>query len=594
MEPKFNETATKEEIVETIQAWVKESRPYHDELLRAQQKCLKYYRGNQTDRDEIPPYNSNTVYNRIFEGTETLVPIVTGTAQQFIAIPGEDSEVAIKNAQALQKVLTRKYTDLEIQKKLEVSVRDVLLKRFGVLEWGWDIETDDLGVWVQDPRLVLIPRLRSDAHDLPYAMLIEEYDYQELTDNFPDVKPDDLKKGKQLSQVDTGNPKNSEEIYQVLRVMTKDYWVWVQENTILKRMVNPYYDYKGEEVATRETRPNGKIRKRSYRRFFNHLDKPMIPFVYFTPFTTGEAPVSEISLAEVVIPIQDDINTQKRQIVNNLVRMGNGQVYVDANSLPQEIIDQISSEPGLVLVGTNLASENRIRREPGVSLPSSHFANLQASLAAFDNVYGTHGSLRGAGGDSKTLGGQVINRQQDLSRVDQITREVNRGLNRLVDGLTQLMKMFYDTAHVIPLIGRDGSIEFLRFTRNNIDDGVILETKSGAPVLLDPIARSNRAVQLWQLGAIDPEMMFEEMDFPDPQTAAKKLASWKTGQLLLESDLRIKEAANAVAQKQAADAASAASAPPNRKAETPNDARSRAEAGMSQGGKSSLPGNIKV
>jgi len=177
---KFDESATDDDLIITKNAWLRESRPYHDELLMHQEKCLKYYKGDQTERLQVQSYNSDVVYNRVFEGTETLVPIITGSAHQFLALPGVDSEVAIKNAQQLQKVLARKYTDLDIQKLNEGVARDMILKRFGVLEWGWDIQTDDVCVWWIDPRLVLIPRLRCPANKLPYVGVIEEYSEWEI------------------------------------------------------------------------------------------------------------------------------------------------------------------------------------------------------------------------------------------------------------------------------------------------------------------------------------------------------------------------------------------------------------------------------
>lgn len=607
---RFDATASDTQLVEAKNAWLIESRSYHDEMLMQQRKCLEYYLGNQTRRNEIPLFNSNTVYNRIFEATETIVPITTGSAHQFLAIPGEDSEVSIENAKALQKVLARKYTDLEVQKKLETIVRDMILKRFGVMEWGWDNDIDDLGVWTIDPKLVLIPRLRCPANKLPYVMVVEEYTLYELKENFPGFDVTKLTSGKYVgdvtntgnnagSTIDTGDSKNSNSVYVVLKVLTDEYWAWMQGDIVLKREPNPYWDFEGEDKTestpyiTKKGKPM--VRKSTTKRFYNHLDKPTKNLIFFAPFTTGDSPVANTSLAEIAIPIQDDINVQKRQISNNLVRMGNGQVYIDSDALPQEIIDQITSEPGLTLVGKNLASENRIRREPGVALPSAHFANLAASIAAFDNIFGTHGGVRG-NSESKTLGGQVIDRQQDLSRIDQITRELNHGMNELADGLTQLMKLFYDTPQVIRLIGKDGSIEFMRFTRDRIDNAVVIETKSGTPIMLDPQARSNRAIQLWQLGGIDPESFFEELSFADPQDMAKKLMAYKNGQLLLESQIKQEEAA--AAAQAGADANSAVDGGgggmPMRKAETPNDAAARATRDISGAGRTDLRGVMKT
>src|SRR3990167_536840 len=136
---KLTEITSEEDLVTIVNEWIKESRNYHDEMLLKQNEMVKYYKGDQTDRDEIPAFNSNSVYNRIYEATETIIPVITGAAHQFLAIPGEESELSVKRAQKVQKVLSRKYEDLEIVRHLENTTRDIILKRFGVLKWYWNV-----------------------------------------------------------------------------------------------------------------------------------------------------------------------------------------------------------------------------------------------------------------------------------------------------------------------------------------------------------------------------------------------------------------------------------------------------------------------
>ena len=115
-----------------------------------------------------------------------------------------------------------------------------------------------------------------------------------------------------------------------------------------------------------------------------------------------------------------------------------------------------------------------------------------------------------------------------------MTREVNRGVYQLANGIVQLVKMFYDKNKVRSYIGDEG-VTFLKFNGDKVQKGTKIIVRDGQPVILDPQARFNQAIQLWQLGAIDPETLFEMLEFPDPQTAAKKTASWRAGQLLLGS-----------------------------------------------------------
>lgn len=600
---KFSEDASEEELVDTIDSWVSESRSYHDMMLMRQNQCVRYYLGNQTDLQDVPPFNSNSVYNRIFESTETIVPIVAGTAHQFLCVPGEENEKAIERAKKMQTVLSQKYEDLEMPRKIENAARDAILKRFGVLKYFWDSTTNDVNVKVVDPRLILIPKMRCSFYELPYVLEIQDYTRDEIEENFPDVNLDDLVTGRGIESVSVGYTsaypvqmasESDNHIYQVFEAWTDEYVVWKQGTTILKRMVNPNFDFEGSEEKETVTKANGKIKVETYRRFSNFLDRPEKPYVVIDPFVTGDSPVADTSITEVALPIQDDINVQKRKIIDNLVRMGNGQVYVDSDSLTQEEIDQITNEPGLVIVGKNLASENRIRREAGISLPNAHFANLQDSIAAFDNVFGTHASVRGQG-TGGTLGGQVLDKQQDLSRIDQLTRCVNRAVTRVARGITQLMKLYYTQEQTLKILGPDGTVTFLKFTQRDIDQNAVIRVKSGNPVQLDPQGRYNQAIQLWQLNAIDPETLYTRLDFADPQEAAQKLQAWRTGQLLLESQIKQAEAANIAAvngeiaaQTEAAGTGGAPAPQGERGVETPGNAMTRAMDAMNAGGKAPL------
>lgn len=518
----FSHELDDDEIVTFVASWIKECEPYHDQLLRAQEKAIEYYKGNQTDLGSVALYNSDAVYNRLYEATETIVPIVTGSAHEFIAIPAEDTPESKERARKTQIVLYEKYRQFGIQSKLEQITRDIILKRFGVLKYYWDDEADEIAIEDKDPRAVYVPKLQCPPDKLPYVMCVEEYNREELLANFPDYdfSQEDTgglvkklwSKGQELM---TGN-RRKEKSYQVLEVWTTKSTVWLHNKQVIRKQANPNYNFKNKKA--------------------NYLRQPRLGFIFFTLFRTGESPFGDISLAEAGIPVQDDINVIKRNITNNIIKMGNGQIYLDSEVMTEEESDNITSEPGAIIIGKNIASENRIKREPGVPLPNAHFANLQHSEAAFDNIMGVHGATRGAAA-SKTLGQDIISRQQDFSRVELFTRELNRGVQQLAEGVAQLMKMNYKAGHVERILGRDGSVEFIDFTRQDLEDGQAIVVRDGEPTVLDPIQKANQAVQLWQLGALDPESLYERLGYPNPQKTSEKLQAWRTGQLLLESAL---------------------------------------------------------
>ena len=125
-EEKFTIDSKEEQLLETFQSWKKESQSYHDELLQKQKISEQYYIGNQTDRDLIASHLCNSVENRIFEAVETIAPVCTASAHQFMVLPGSEDEKSLEKSQKLQKVLTRKYEEKEMQKKLESELLNIL------------------------------------------------------------------------------------------------------------------------------------------------------------------------------------------------------------------------------------------------------------------------------------------------------------------------------------------------------------------------------------------------------------------------------------------------------------------------------------
>lgn len=508
-----------DEILQTFAEWFKESNSYHDELLRDQKIAEQYYLGNQTDKDSIPSYQSNIVENRIFEGVETLVPIITANPHKFIVKPGSENESSVVVSNKLQKVLDDKYRTLGIQEKLEDIARHMIVLKFGVLEYGWDKQIDDIGVELIDPRLILIPKLRTDIHDLPYVIKIQEFTKEEFENEFPQIDSDELTF---TSKVDTGElGQERKKTLKVYVVWTNDMVCWIGGGKVLDKKLNPYYDWEGEETM------NGK-------KWFNHLDNPQKPFVFFTTFRMTGNPIGDKSLIDIVISIQDAINTQKRRIIDNIRMMANGQVLVDDDAITQEQEGQLTNQPGLIIRGPGVASENKVRRDPGVPLPSGHFENLTHSEAIFDNIVGVHAATRGFA-QAETLGQDIISRQQDYTRVDMFTRVLNRGIDRLANGLVQLMKMFYTETHVFKILGEEGAVEFVNFNRQDIEDYIEIEVKSGSQLPMDEVSLRTEAVQLWQLGAIDPVTLFERLKFPNPELSARRLLLWKQGQLDMET-----------------------------------------------------------
>jgi len=494
-------------LVEMISRWEVESKPYNDELRKEQDFCEQYYLGNQTMRNYVPQFLSNHVTNRIFEAIETAVPIITAKSPEFIALPAQEDEESALLADKTQKVLSELFDKLDIKEKLETVVRHFLLFRFGVLKPFWNEIKKNIDVRYVRPQLIYIPRYGQSVDELPYILEDQSYTYQDLVDNFGAEKALSL-----LVTTSEGKPGEPKKLYQVWEASTDHWTVWKCGNKILKKDKNLYYNFEDESE--------------------NYFEFPKKPYVFLATFPYAKGMVSSPSIAYQGIPLQDAINTITRKIIDHAVKMGNGAWMIDSEVMTfEEAKEKINNAAGIIIHGKGAARQDMVRRDAPVPLPNYFIVLLAQLNSHFDNLFGLHSTTRGERGSQETATGRQLLKQADLGRLDAFVRITERAIDDLGEWLLQLMKLFYDTEHVFPILGEDGSAEFIKFKKESIQKGMKVKVRHGSTLPTDPEVEANRVIQLWQLGAIDPITLYKKLNYSNPEALAQKLMLFKTGQL---------------------------------------------------------------
>lgn len=498
-----------DELLQISVDWEKESGEYHDELKRIQDINELYYKGKQTKFDMIPSNQSNAVQNHIFMGIETVIPIITANSPRFIAEPPEESDLAIRYANSVEKTLSISYEEKDVRTKGEMLLRHMMIYRFGCWIPFFNKETNECDVrWVR-PQRIYFPKTskliyyyekRDFTSDEIKAEFGEEKFKEFLKNKGTDVKPEDVGK--------------VQDIYTVMEFHTKDVTFWKSAGTILDVRENEGYDFKSDEK--------------------NFFLEPKIPIILASAFRLGAEPIGETDLIQQTIPIQDTINVINRKIINNASKMGNGTWLVDPEVMTEEEArTKITNAEGLIVFGSGVANQNKLRRDAPPPLPN-YIPDIKVmSENAFDNIFGTHATTRGEKAGSETLGGRMLLKQSDYGRIDLLVREYERCVAELGNWWVQLMKMNLTAEKVYRSYGESGS-EFVRISSEKIQKGVKVIIKSGTTLPTDEGSKRQEAVELWGMGALDPETLFERLKFPNPQEAAKKLLAWKQGQLQME------------------------------------------------------------
>lgn len=495
------------DLVNLITGWETESNSYHDELKKEQDACEQYYLGNQTKRDRVPAYLSNHVTNRVFEAIETAVPIITSKSPEFDVKPNTDSEDDFVLAEDIQNILAEEFDTLDVKEKIEVAVRHMMLFRFGVLKPFYNEEIKGIDVRYVRPQLIYIPKYGQSVHELPYIMEKQNYTAQDLEDNF------DAEAIKNVVTVSTdkegGEPTK---LYQVWEVHTNDWTAWKSGGIILKKNKNEYFDWDSGE-----------------KNFFEYARKP---YIFLTTFSYGKGLVSSPSTTYQSIPIADAINVIIRKVIDHATKMGNGAWMVDKEVMTfEEAKEKINNAAGIILHGNGVARQDMVRRDSPTPLPGYFFSMLQSLNSQFDNLWGLHSTTRGERQQQETATGRQLLKQADIGRMDMFVRTVERAVDDLGDWFLQLMKMFYDQEKVYQILSPEGTARFIKFKGSSIKKGFKVRVKAGSTLPTDRESEATRAIQLFQLGALDPITLYRKLNYSNPEQMAEMLMKWKTGQL---------------------------------------------------------------
>ena len=103
------------------------------------------------------------------------------------------------------------------------------------------------------------------------------------------------------------------------------------------------------------------------------------------------------------------------------------------------------------------------------------------------------------------------------------------------------------------MVGKDGGIEFVKLSRDDIEDHIEIDVKDGNILPMDEVTLHNEAIQLWQLQALDPVTLYERLKFTNPEKTALRLQTWLQGQLTQETQAKIQQDKAAIDAKLKAD-----------------------------------------
>ncbi len=522
-----------EELIKQIDKNIEEAKIVWEEKTKTLgDNNFRYYLGKE-DVKLGSDAKTKIVENIIFRNTETIVPIMTSsTPEPRLFHPNK------KFMEKLRKIMVMKWEVLDkMLEKSRITIRRNFFWYLGVMKCRFDNELDEI-VWetVKNDHVIVDPCGNF------VAQIVDDMTLEEVVELYPKNKD-------KLLKLIGADKKMMGGKMTFIEYHTPEFTVWKYKDIILDKQKNPNWDW-GESTTVDEMGQETKVQ-------YNTLKKPSMPYIFLKTFNVNSEIYGDTSLIEQAIPLQDLINKRKRQINEN-AEEANGSLVGSGDYISK---DQFSTIKGAtreriwVEKGDARAALTRMAGNPMQPYVQDDFVMTKNEL---DNIMGTHSTTRGAGSSNDTATGQVMEKQQDYGRIDDLVKSYEDFCEDYFNMNLQMMIIHYINEHLVPLeiedditLSRDMLIDELakvpRYKDNELRGGKyeeefkftkpIVMVKRGSTLPTDEVSKRNDALTLWGQQGIDPLSLYEELNDANPELRAKRLFLWQNAPQILFPEL---------------------------------------------------------
>lgn len=485
--------AAKDDVLLTaIEKAIGDSKPLKQSFDARGRVNKTYWKKGTTKNDtNLHPKKSRTVVNRIFTDIETMIPIITSEMPEPMVVGrGMNNDVQFK----LQKGLDIAYeVTYKMQEKTQQLIRHWFLNMIGIMKYRWDN-----GFTCE---LVLARKVGFD----PKATSFENcgYWWEDIEVELGILKTKFPKKKKDIESAYPQGGEHSKVYYTEFWGGGGEWYACVMKKLLLSKKKNPNFDYKNSDN--------------------NIFKKPRFPYLIFNVLNLGDdaSLYDDVGLIEEAAPLQEDATQTKRQISD--LNEGQKRVWtVSAEAMSEEAAQKLVDKTGdFVVRYDRKAPANALTQVQSGKPDASLFDNLAHSLGEIDNTLGAHSTTRGERGQQETLGGRKLLIGSDYGRLDLIVRNLEQFVENWYNAYLHMIKVYADQPVV--LVGAEDEVEI---KPEEIPQNILVMVKKGSTLPIDRRTKREEAIQLSQMGSIDPGTLFDEMGYPNVQKRVTDLYKW--------------------------------------------------------------------
>jgi hypothetical protein len=149
------------QLIANFNRWVTDTKSYWNDrsgydLQNVRNRNERYYLGKQIDKSRLYDYQVPYQDNEIFVGTQAVMAYVTASEPSCEVIPDNDQPQSMVMAQDLEQAVNIHTERWNLSSKVKAAVKNMYIKRLGVIKLVWDDKANDIKPIAVDPeRLIL-------------------------------------------------------------------------------------------------------------------------------------------------------------------------------------------------------------------------------------------------------------------------------------------------------------------------------------------------------------------------------------------------------------------------------------------------------
>ena len=522
-----------DELLRLAKEWEQNHKTYYPKIETRSKRNETYLLGEEYKEGTEKRVSSNL----IFEAQQTFKSQALAKNPEPVVWSDNTTEGQTASNQ-IKAMLQYKADTMVLRKKLGVALDQWSINFIGIIKHGWDKKAKDFKSETRNPKNFVWcdPNAYIDETGRYRGVALGERvttTAKKLAEEYPSAKSDielkvDGKMGTKVTYTE---------------FWTDEFCFCKFEQIILDKYKNPYYNYPEVEKNTEEEQTEYGLEAETVTPGKNHFSIPLMPYSFFTVFSLQQQPHDITNLIEQAIPQQDRIIARDLQITKNL-KNGNNSIAVSGVSFNVETARQAATalEDGDPVLVPDGQVENGIRRLPASPLPDGILEAQEVDKQMLRQLFGTYGITPQKPSAETTARGQILNQDQDSSRIG---GGVGEALEQLADNVfnwwLQLMYKFYDEPHYAAIMGSQSTVQYVQVINSDINRQFVVSVSPNSMSPKDELSEQNLALSLAQQKLLDPLTLMKFMPniFPDPNASAQQLMMYLTNPQLYAQQLGV-------------------------------------------------------